>query len=469
MLKKYGQFLASILALTDVGIALLSWTIAYHLRFDGSGWNVPEAGFLSQKYFLIPILIIIIWPVVSRKFGLYKPRRITSILGETFEIIASSILVILILVSATYFFDGVGNDKIVFVYFAATSIGLLIIERWFLRNLLRYYRKRGFNTRRVLIVGAGNLGRDVSRRIKENPWTGLDVVGFLDDYKGLGEIIEEKKILGRIDDIKSIVRQYRIDEVIVALYIRAYSKLIYVVETLQGELITVRIVPDIYRFITMNAGVEEFEGLPLINLTDSRMHGWNAVLKGFTDFFVSVIALILLAPLMAAIALCIKLTSQGRVIFVQKRYGLDGEEIKVYKFRTMTVCEDGPDIPQASRCDPRVTPFGAFLRRTSLDELPQFINVLQGRMAVVGPRPHAVAHNEKYRKLIRTYMLRHKVKPGITGWAQVNGWRGETDTLAKMEKRVKYDIDYIQNWSLWFDMKIMLFTIFNGFTNKNAY
>ena len=199
------------------------------------------------------------------------------------------------------------------------------------------------------------------------------------------------------------------------------------------------------------------------------MYGWYGVVKRFEDFVLSLFAIILTSPIMFIIAVAVKLTSLGPVIFKQKRYGLDGKEIKVYKFRSMTVCEDGADVPQAKRCDSRITPFGAFLRKTSLDELPQFINVLQGRMSVVGPRPHAVAHNEQYRKQIRSYMLRHKVKPGITGWAQVNGWRGETDMLAKMENRVKDDLFYIENWSLWFDIKIIWLTVWKGLVNRNAY
>ena len=199
------------------------------------------------------------------------------------------------------------------------------------------------------------------------------------------------------------------------------------------------------------------------------MYGWSLVLKRFADIFLTLPALIVIAPVMAVIALIVKLTSPGSVLFKQRRYGLDGKVIWIYKFRSMTVCEDGPDIPQAQKCDPRVTLFGAFLRRTSLDELPQFFNVLGGSMSIVGPRPHAVAHNEHYRKLIKGYMLRHRVKPGITGWAQVNGWRGETDTIEKMENRVRYDLFYAEHYSIWFDIKIMWLTLWKGLVSKNAY
>jgi putative colanic acid biosysnthesis UDP-glucose lipid carrier transferase len=209
--------------------------------------------------------------------------------------------------------------------------------------------------------------------------------------------------------------------------------------------------------------------VPLVSVFESPIYGSNFFLKRLEDLVLGSLILLLISPFMLAIAIAVKLTSPGPAIFKQRRYGLNGEVIEVWKFRSMSVLEDGGHVPQAQKNDPRVTRLGAFMRRTSLDELPQFINVLQGQMSIVGPRPHAVAHNEQYRKLIHGYMLRHKVKPGITGWAQVNGWRGETDTMEKMEMRVKYDLDYINNWSLWLDLKIIVMTAFVGMRGKNAY
>ena len=349
------------------------------------------------------------------------------------------------------------------------SLAFLILERFMLREVLRFFRSKGYNVRRVLIIGAGELGERVAKKINDSSWTGLEISGFLDDSVDVGASIQGAKVLGRIRDINKITNELDIDQVFIALPAKSYEKTTYVVEKLRDEVITVRIVPDIYHAVTLYGGIEEFNGLPLINLTDSKMYGWNVIVKRIADVAFSSLVLSLLSPIMLTIALIIKLTSSGSVIFKQKRYGLDGKEIKVYKFRSMTVCEDGPDVPQARKGDARITRFGSFLRRTSLDELPQFINVLQGRMSVVGPRPHAVAHNEQYRKLVKSYMLRHKVKPGITGWAQVNGWRGETDTLDKMEKRVEYDLYYIENWSPWLDVKIVWLTIWKGFIHKHAY
>ena len=229
------------------------------------------------------------------------------------------------------------------------------------------------------------------------------------------------------------------------------------------------LVPDVFTFNLLHSRASELNGIPLISIFDTPMLGASAFIKRVEDIVLASFILILISPLLFVLALAVKLTSKGPVIFKQRRYGIDGKPIAVWKFRSMTVTEDGEQITQATKDDRRLTPIGAFIRGTSLDELPQFINVLAGDMSIVGPRPHAIAHNEQYRKLILGYMLRHKVKPGITGLAQVNGWRGETDTLDKMEKRIEYDLEYIRSWSLWLDLKIVFFTIFKGFVNRNAY
>jgi putative colanic acid biosynthesis UDP-glucose lipid carrier transferase len=240
-------------------------------------------------------------------------------------------------------------------------------------------------------------------------------------------------------------------------------------EGLRDTTTSIYFVPDIFIADLIQARMDGVGSIPVLAVCESPFYGVNGLIKRGSDIALASAILLLVSPLMALIACAVKLSSPGPVLFKQRRYGLDGRQIVVYKFRSMTVCEDGAHVPQARRDDPRVTPVGAILRKTSLDELPQFINVIQGRMSVVGPRPHAVAHNETYRKLIKGYMLRHKVKPGITGWAQVNGYRGETDTLGKMEKRVEYDLDYLRNWSLRLDLYIVFRTLFVVFGHKNAH
>ena len=255
----------------------------------------------------------------------------------------------------------------------------------------------------------------------------------------------------------------------IALPMRANDRIQEVISKLSDSAASVYIVPDLFTFDLLQARSINMNGMYAISVFESPFNEVSGWIKRLEDIVLgSIIFGILLIP-MALIAIGVKFSSPGPIFFRQRRYGVNGQEVSVWKFRTMTVCEDGPDVPQAKKCDRRVTRFGRFLRRTSLDELPQFINVIQGRMSIVGPRPHAVAHNEMYRKMIHGYMLRHKVKPGITGWAQINGWRGETDTLDKMQKRVEHDIWYIRNWSVWLDLKIILLTVLRGFWGENAY
>lgn len=247
------------------------------------------------------------------------------------------------------------------------------------------------------------------------------------------------------------------------------SKMKQLIKALTDTTCSVILIPDIFTFNILQSRTEEVNGVPVVPLFDTPINGINMVLKRLEDIIFSFIIILLISPLLVFIALAVKISSPGPVIFKQIRYGMDGKPIKVWKFRSMTVMENDTSIKQATKNDVRVTKVGKILRQTSLDELPQFFNVLTGGMSIVGPRPHAVAHNEQYRNLIEGYMLRHKVKPGITGWAQINGWRGETDTVDKMQKRVEYDLEYIREWSIWLDLKIIFLTIFKGFINKSAY
>lgn len=466
MLRKHSQFLENLLLVTDLLIIAATWIGAYYLRHN-SILHVDTS--LSSIYIEALVPILLIWPFIFKNMGLYRPRRIASHLSEFFDIARASTLAVVVLIVTTFFVKRHDFSRLVFIYFWLISMVALTIERLLFREVLRYSRRLGYNTRQVLIIGAGDLGGKVARKLRNNRWTGLVIAGYLDDKLPKGEVVEGEKVIGRISEIEEVFNNIHIDQVFVALPITAYKRLIYVVQSLSDKMVDVKVVPDIYQAITLNASIEMFDGLPIINLTDTPMYGWSVVLKRLADIVCSSLAIIILVPIMASIALAIKFTSPGPVIFKQRRYGLDGKIIWVYKFRSMTVCEDGESVPQAQKCDPRITPLGAFLRKSSLDELPQFFNVIKGEMSIVGPRPHAIAHNEHYRNIVKRYMLRHRVKPGITGWAQVNGWRGETDTLEKMEKRIDYDLYYIENWSIWLDIKIMWLTVWKGLVNKNAY
>jgi putative colanic acid biosynthesis UDP-glucose lipid carrier transferase len=339
---------------------------------------------------------------------------------------------------------------------------------------LRWVRAQGLNTRTAVIGGAGDLGKSLATSMKDTPWLGMHLRGFFDDFLEEEEIVlqpggKSYPVLGNLDSLADYVRAGKIDMVYLALPLRSENRIREVVNALQDTTASVYFVPDVFIFSLLQASITDLRGIPLVSLWETPFYGVNGLLKRAEDIFLATLILLFLLPFMLVIALGVKFSSPGPIIFKQRRYGLDGKEIKVYKFRTMRVCEDGPEVAQATQNDRRVTSFGKFLRRTSLDELPQFINVLQGRMSVVGPRPHAVAHNEFYRSRIPGYMLRHKVRPGITGSAQINGLRGETDTLEKMEKRVEYDLEYFSKWSLWLDMKISFRTMLIVFGDSQAY
>jgi len=316
------------------------------------------------------------------------------------------------------------------------------------------------------------LGVTLAGTIAGNPTMGLKLLGFYDDRQPAGArplATQPHMVLGNLDTLVQKAREGKIDVIYITLPMRAETRIKDLVDKLADTTVSVYLVPDFFMFSLMNTSLGQVGNLPIVSIHETPFYGVDGWIKRVEDIVLSLAILALIAVPMLLIALAVRLTSKGSAIFKQRRYGLQGQEIMVYKFRSMTVCEDGDRVCQATKEDDRITPLGRFLRRTSLDELPQFINVLQGRMSIVGPRPHAVAHNEMYRKLINGYMLRHKVKPGITGWAQVNGLRGETETVDKMKARIEYDLDYIRNWSIWLDLKIVFMTVLKGFTGKNAY
>jgi putative colanic acid biosynthesis UDP-glucose lipid carrier transferase len=352
----------------------------------------------------------------------------------------------------------------------ASIVPLGLLGSHFLFQLvLVQIRQSTHDQRTAVIVGFGELSRHLADQIKRSPNLGMKLCGFFDDkFPDLPASVATKVLLGKLDKLPQYVQRNRIDVVFITPPI-ADQTLSNLIAALQDTTACVYFVPNILMFNLMQAKTHHVNGMPVIALWETPSYDLQYDLKRVMDIVFAGLALLLFGPLMIGIAIAVKLTSPGPIIFKQRRYGLNGQEIIVYKFRSMKVTEDGSVVKQAQRHDTRVTQVGAFLRRTSLDELPQFINVLQGRMSIVGPRPHAVAHNEMYRKLISGYMLRHKVKPGITGWAQIHGFRGETDTLDKMKKRVEYDLEYFRNWSLSLDLQIIFRTALVFFKSRNAY
>lgn len=338
----------------------------------------------------------------------------------------------------------------------------------------RAYLKRAAgqeeNQTRVIIVGCNEIGVQLADQFSGNPFLGVRCIGYFDDRSP--ERITQlngRPLLGQLKDLAAYVKDNRIDQIYLALPMASQPRILSLLDDLKDTTASVFFAPDIFVTDLIQGRMDYVAGVPVVAVCDTPFTGINGLVKRVSDIVLTCLILVLISPLLLAVAIGVKMTSPGPVLFRQRRYGLDGKEIVVYKFRSMTVQDDGAVVLQATRNDQRITRFGGFLRRTSLDELPQFINVLQGRMSIVGPRPHAVAHNETYRKLIKGYMVRHKVKPGITGWAQVNGYRGETETVDKMQKRIEFDLEYLRNWSIGLDLWIIVKTIVVIFKDRNAY
>jgi putative colanic acid biosysnthesis UDP-glucose lipid carrier transferase len=358
----------------------------------------------------------------------------------------------------------------IFLTWAALTPVALIVTTLGMQELMRRFLMNASDARSAIIAGYNSTSLELARRLNKNPAMGLEVTGFFDDRSSdrLG-VESDSRLIGALGDLGQYAREHRTDVIFIALPIRHLMRVMNLLDDLRDTTASIYYVPDIFVFDLIQARSGEVHGIPVVAMCETPFYGYRGAAKRLTDIVLSVIILLLLLPLLAIIAILVKWTSPGPVIFKQRRYGLDGQEIVVYKFRTMKVTEDGAHIRQASKADDRITPIGAILRRSSLDELPQLINVLQGRMSVVGPRPHAVAHNEEYRKLIKGYMVRHKVLPGITGLAQVNGCRGETSHLHEMQARVNFDLDYLRYWSPMLDIKIILLTLVKVFRDDKAY
>ncbi len=338
------------------------------------------------------------------------------------------------------------------------------------RTVLRRLSSLPENRRKAVVVGAGALGVKVSRAFQARGDAGLLFLGYFDDRAD--DRVDSEATLSRLGNLKQVapyVREQGVQEVYITLPLGSQPRIVELLEQVQGTTASVFFVPDVFGISIIQGRLQDMNGVPVVGLCETPFTGTNRLVKRISDLVLAVLIVMLISPLLIIIALGVRMTSPGPAIFRQRRNGLDGEEIIVYKFRSMRTQDDGAVVQQATKDDPRITPLGAFLRRTSLDELPQFINVLQGRMSIVGPRPHAVAHNEMYRQLIKAYMVRHKVKPGITGWAQIHGHRGETDTIEKMQARVEYDLEYLRNWSLGLDLQIIARTIKLVFFDRNAY
>ncbi len=421
-----------------------------------------------QALVIISALIgLIIFPGTSQSAGVL-PSRIPNISLSVLTRWALFISILLLLGYATKT-SSIFSRRTLFTWFMLTPLLLILVQFGFEILASRMALLEG-RIRSVIIAGATDLGCRLASKIQESPLLGMSVEGFFDD-RGGDRLPQGTSIpmLGKLTQMTDYVRQRGTDVIFIVIPIRNIQRVTELLDQLHDTTASIYFVPDVFVFDLIQCRTTDIDGLPIISLCETPFQGVQGAIKAVSDYTIASLVLLLAAPLMIFIAITIKLTSPGSVIFKQRRYGLDGREIIVYKYRTMTVSEDSDHVRQATRDDDRVTKVGAFLRKYSLDELPQFINVLQGRMSVVGPRPHAVAHNEQYRPLIKGYMVRHKVNPGITGLAQVLGYRGETATVGAMRDRVKYDLEYLRNWSLTLDLQIIIRTIRMVLNDKTAF
>lgn len=467
MLKKHHQFFASILWLLDTAVVLLSFFIAFKLRFFWQDLIPSRTGVSpSDETRLTVIAIVLIWSVVFRLSGLYQAQRQNSLGRESWTLFKASVVSLVVLVTAFYFFREVRYSRLTLGLFGLLSFANVTGARLLLRLALRSLRRRGFNLRHALVVGGGDLGSSVVKAIEAQDNLGIQVLGVLTEPPHDQAQVANKPVLGRYAELRERVRAGGIDQVYLALPLEQQGRMQDLLHALSEEMVDIRVVPDLVQFYTLRGGVEELGGLPIVHLQHGPAVGWDAVSKRSFDLFFASLLLLFLSPLMVLTALLVKLSSPGPIFYRQERMGLDGRLFGMLKFRSMRIdAEQQSGAVWAKKSDGRTTWVGQWIRRLSIDELPQFINVLLGTMSLVGPRPERPVFISQFKKQIPHYNLRHKVKAGVTGLAQVEGWRGQTS----LEKRIERDLYYIEHWSLWLDLKILLRTALGGFLSRNAY
>lgn len=460
-IRQNKSAMVALIKLTDILIIIFLFFI-----FLSSSDYVVEG-----RKILILFLGILVFEFFATTNNLYDTPRGVSFLFLIKNIVTAWLSTIFAVIMVIGFSSIVeDNQKNQVLFWLLVTPFIIVGWHLIIRLALNFARGIGKNVRRVAIIGATTLGLDLENILVKQTWMGFSFIGYFDDRapSNFNRTVSNN-VVGNIEELIKKAKNNELDFIFITLPIESEERIMPILDELSDTSVVVYFVPNLFVFNLLGAKVENFNGLPVVSIFGTPHNDIDGFSKRIFDIILSTVILSVISIPMLIIALGVKLSSPGPAIFVQRRYGFRGEEISVWKFRTMGVCEDGLIVNQASQNDPRITKFGQFLRRTSLDELPQFINVLQGRMSIIGPRPHAVAHNEHYRRQIRGYMLRHIVKPGITGLAQIRGFRGETDTLEKMEDRIRCDLEYIHTWSIWLDSEIFLVTIFKGFLNKNAY
>lgn len=482
MIKENQKHLNKLLILMDAVILLISIRLAWYIRFNTNLITKLEGNYPLQRYFIPLALMVPVYIILYSLFKLYAPYRFKTLITEFINILKANVIGILIFVMMLYIFKEIDYSRyLIFVFFIISSLSILA-ERLILRFILRLMRRKGYNLKHVLFVGFNSVTLNFVNKINVNKHWGYKIEGILDDDSSTENIskdqlyaVEEvaasseetKKAIGAIDELEKYLSIPYIDEVFITLPFEKYDKLNWILELCEKWGVKAQIVPDFPYLVSSRPYIEQIDGIPLISMRYIPLDNFvNRIVKRSFDIIVSLISIILFSPIMITTALIIKITSPGQIIFRQERVGLNKKPFNMYKFRSMKVQKESEEKVQWTTAnDSRKTKFGSFIRKTSIDELPQLFNVLKGDMSLVGPRPERPFFVDKFKDEIPKYMVKHQVRPGITGWAQVNGWRGDTS----IEKRIECDIYYIENWKFWFDIKIMFLTVFKGFVNKNAY
>ena len=468
MLKKHGQLFLTTVVFFDSIVITFSWLAAFYIHFKTSFGPLPRHSTPDIEIYLLALIpVLIVFMSSIRVCGLYQPQRGKSLSENFFNIIKVTSLSILVLAAVTFFYREGSFSRFVMVYFFFLTTSLMAVSHLLVHIVLKKIRSHGFNVRHVLIAGTGDLAQSLSEKISLHSEYGFNIIGYLTAHtEEINNELGGVRVIGTLNEISAVIQKYGVDQLFIALPLNAHDEMETLLDSLSEETVDIKVVPDLLKFMSLQSGVENLDGLPIVNLSESPLHGWNIVLKRLSDIIFSSILIIVSSPLLILIAIIIKFESKGSIIYSQKRVGLDKNVFEMFKFRSMQVgAEDETGPIWASKGDNRRTPLGSFLRKTSIDELPQLFNVLMGDMSLVGPRPEREVFVEEFKKSIPKYMLRLKMKAGLTGWAQVNGWRGNTS----LDKRIEFDLYYIKHWSLLLDLKIIFMTLWKGFINPHAY
>ncbi len=466
----------------DLTIITLALTLAWIIRFETTLFGIGHGNWGFIHYMEPLIIILPLYLILYYSFGLYQPQRTRSIKSEVTNIIKANSVGLLVLISILFILHLTDYSRYMLALFITFSITFAITERLTIKQSLRLMRTMGYNIKHILIIGAGPLGKKFAKRIEENPYVGYKIIGFLDDQIEINQKIADSKVIGKINDLEDLILKNPIDNIFIALSAQQHN-ILDIIDTCEKHGVKAKIIPDFSTYFPSKNYEDLINNIalilpsqPYLNMIDDIPivdvryvpldNTFKKTQKRIFDFTLATLAIIFLSPIMIFTAIMVKITSPGPIIFKQERLGYNKQKFMMYKFRSMKVLDkEIEDTQWTNKNDPRRTKFGSFIRKTSIDEFPQFFNVFKGEMSLIGPRPERPIFVEKFRKEIPQYMIKHYVRPGMSGWAQVNGWRGNTS----IKKRVEYDIYYVENWTMYLDIKIFIMTFINGFTNKNAY